>query len=98
MSDQKELLQRFQDQKTALKAHREAKVAAIQGIKQCEDYISKVRTEVVTIREQLKAEVKVLSDKCKAEVDSLAAKLAELPADAKKDRQVISKQQSAVKK
>ena len=98
MSDQKDLLQRFQAQKAELKAHKDAKNAAQQGIKACEDYISKVKTEVVAIREQLKTEVKALGDKCKAEVGELDKKIAEIPEENKKERQVIAKQQSAIRK
>ena len=98
MSEQKDLLQRYQDQKAELKKHKDAKNAAQQGIKACEDYIGKVKVEVAAIKEQLKVESKALSDKCKAEVDELEKKIAELPAEQKKERQAIAKQQSALRK
>ena len=91
MSEQKDLLQRYQSQKSELKAHKEAKNVAQQGIKSCEDYISKVKTEVVSIRESLKTESKALSDKCKVEVADLEKKIAEIPEDNKKERQAIAK-------
>ena len=46
----------------------------------------------------MKVEVKALSDKCKAEVEDLDKKIADLPAESKKERQVIAKQQSALRK
>ncbi len=86
MSEQKELLQRFQDQKAELKKHKKAKVEAQDGIKACEAYISKVKTEVATIRDQLKEEYKTLNQKCKDEVAELEKKVAELPAESKKEK------------
>jgi hypothetical protein len=46
----------------------------------------------------LKTEVKALGDKCKAEVGELDKKIAEIPEENKKERQVIAKQQSAIRK